>query len=81
MLALIRRGVSIRFVAIEGTLKVVVEDPDDDHFVESAVTAGAEYSVSGDRHLKKIESHDDIRIVASAEFLRLFTDRQAFRGK
>ena len=68
-------------MAIEGTLKVVVEDPDDDHFVESAVTAGPEYRVSGDRHLKKIETHDDIRIVASAEFLRLFTDRQAFRGK
>ena len=75
LLALIRRGINIRFVAIEGTLRVVVDDPDDDPFVECAVTAGAEYIVSGDRHLKKMGCYGDIRIVAPAEFLRLFEDR------
>ena len=75
LLALIRRGINIRFVAIEGTLRVVADDPDDDPFVECAVTAGAEYIVSGDRHLKKLGCFGDIRIVAPAEFLRLFAGR------
>ena len=75
LLALIRRGINIQFVAIEGTLRVVVEDQDDDPFVECAVSAGAEYIVSGDRHLKKLGCYGDIRIVAPAEFLRLFADR------
>jgi len=75
LLALIRRGVNIRFVAIEGSLRVVAEDSDDDPFVECAVTAGAEYIVSGDRHLKKMGYYGDIRIVAPTEFLRLFAER------
>lgn len=75
LLALIRRGINIRFVAFEGTLRVVAEDPNDDPFVECAVTAGADYIVSGDRHLKNIGSYGDIRIVAPTEFLRLFADR------
>ena len=75
LLALIRRGINIRFVAIEGTLRVVAEDPDDDPFVECAVTAGAEYIVSGDRHLKKLGCFGDIKIVSPAEFLRFFGDK------
>jgi len=75
LLVLIRRGINIRFVAIEGSLRVVAEDPDDDPFVECAVTAGAKYIVSGDRHLKKLGCFGDIKIVAPAEFLRLPGDR------
>jgi putative PIN family toxin of toxin-antitoxin system len=75
LLALIRRGINIRFVPIEGTLRVVAADPDDDPFVECALTAGAEHIVSGDRHLKKLGSHGGVRIVSPAEFLRLFATR------
>jgi putative PIN family toxin of toxin-antitoxin system len=76
LLALIRRSINIRFVAIEGTLRAVADDPDDDPFVECAVTAGAQYIVSGDRHLKKLGRFGEIRIVSPADFLRLFEDRQ-----
>jgi predicted nucleic acid-binding protein len=62
-------------VPIEGTLRAVPEDPDDDPFVECAVTAGAEYVVSGDRHLGRLGSFGDVRIVTPAEFLRLFGNR------
>lgn len=75
LLALIRRSINIRFVAIEGTLRAVPDDADDDPFVECAVTAGAEYIVSGDRHLKKLDSFDGIRIVSPSDFMKLFGDK------
>jgi len=75
LLALIRRGINIKFVAIEGTLRVVADDPDDDAFVECAVTAGAEYIVSGDRHLKKLGCFGEVKVIAPAEFLRLFQNK------
>jgi putative PIN family toxin of toxin-antitoxin system len=75
LLALIRRGINIQFVPIEGTLRAVDDDPDDDPFVECALAAGAECIISGDRHLKKLGSFGDVKIVAPAEFLRLFRHR------
>jgi len=50
---------------------LITADPDDNKFVDCAVTAGATYIVSNDRHFRELERYDfpkvDVRTLA--EFL------------
>jgi putative PIN family toxin of toxin-antitoxin system len=50
-------------------LKVVVDDPDDDRVLECAVAGEADYIVSGDRHLLKLESYRGITISTVRSFM------------
>lgn len=61
-------------VGIPGVLKVVSADPDDDAVLECAVTAQAQYVVSGDRHLLDLGTHETISIMKAAEFLAVLRD-------
>lgn len=54
-------------------LHAVGDDPDDDKFIECALTAGAEVVVSGDHHLLDIGEYEGISILSAAEFLAQFT--------
>ena len=49
--------------------EIEIEDPDDLVFIELALEAGAEYIISGDPHLLKLEKYQNIKIVKPAEFL------------
>jgi putative PIN family toxin of toxin-antitoxin system len=60
----------IVWAVIANELRVVLADPDDDKFIECALSTGAAYLVSGDRHLRVLERYQGIRIVSPAEFLR-----------
>ena len=62
---------NIAWTVIENLLHVVHEDPDDDKFIECALAADAGYLVSGDRHLKALESYRGVRILSPAAFLRV----------
>lgn len=63
-----QHGVSIK---PDRTLRVVFADPKDDIFVQTAIAGGAEYIISGDKHLLAIGEHRGIRIVAPATFLAI----------
>jgi putative PIN family toxin of toxin-antitoxin system len=47
----------------------VSEDPEDNKFIECALTCNADYLVSGDRHLLKIKEYAGIKILRASEFL------------
>ena len=51
------------------SLRVVNEDPKDDKFIECAVDGGADFLVSGDRHLLTLGSFQGIPIVTRAMFI------------
>ncbi|UCC86525.1 MAG: putative toxin-antitoxin system toxin component, PIN family [Anaerolineales bacterium] len=54
---------------------IVADDPDDDVFLRCASVAGADYVVSGDRHLLNFSEYAGIRILTDREFLaRFFPD-------
>ncbi|OGU37821.1 MAG: putative toxin-antitoxin system toxin component, PIN family [Ignavibacteria bacterium GWB2_35_12] len=53
-------------------LKVVINDPDDDKFIECAVELGAEYIISGDKDLLSIKQFGNIKIVNPKQFLDIF---------
>jgi putative PIN family toxin of toxin-antitoxin system len=59
-------------VKITKRIKAVNEDPDDDKFVECAASCGADYIVSGDKHLLKLKEYEGIKIISAASFLSFF---------
>jgi len=56
-------------------LDVVKDDQDDNRILECAVSAGSDYTVTGDSHLLKLKRYAGIRIVNVAEFLAVFTQQ------
>ncbi|KKW46208.1 putative toxin-antitoxin system toxin component, PIN family [Candidatus Kaiserbacteria bacterium RIFCSPHIGHO2_02_FULL_59_21] len=54
----------------------VVSDPSDDIFLACALVAGAEFIISGDRHLLKLKTFSDIPIIQPAQFLKRMRRRR-----
>jgi uncharacterized protein len=48
---------------------VIKEDPDDNRVLECAEAGGADYIVSGDRHLLRLKVHSRIPILTARQFL------------
>jgi len=55
-------------------LNVVKDDRQDNKILESAVAAKADYLVTSDRHLLKLEKYKGIRVVTPSGFWRLYED-------
>lgn len=53
------------------TLTIVKDDPDDDKFIECAVTGKADYIVTGDSHLLSLRRVNDISIVSVNDYFNL----------
>ncbi|MBM4310806.1 MAG: putative toxin-antitoxin system toxin component, PIN family [Deltaproteobacteria bacterium] len=53
----------------EAAIRAVRQDPDDDKFIECAVTARATCIVSGDSHLLNLQHYGGIAILSPADFL------------
>ncbi|MHC5717984.1 MAG: putative toxin-antitoxin system toxin component, PIN family [Nostoc sp.] len=60
-----------RLVEIPNSLKVVVDDPDDDMVIECAAVGQATHIITGDKHLLSLNKYQDIYILKSADFLNL----------
>ncbi len=53
----------------------IKEDPDDNKFLECAVSAAVDYIISGDEHLLNVGEFRGIKIVNPADFIRLFDEQ------
>lgn len=53
------------------SIRVISEDPEDDKFIECAISCNADYIISGDRHLINLKEYEGIKIVNSVEFLSI----------
>jgi putative PIN family toxin of toxin-antitoxin system len=69
---LIRRATVVPIIS---NLKVVLEDPDDDVVLNTAISGKADYIVSGDKHLLKIGNYKEIQIISINEFTQILRDR------
>lgn len=56
-------------VPVQGRSGWVAQDPDDDKFIDTALTAGAKLIVSGDRHLLDLDTVEGIEILTARQFL------------
>ncbi len=52
---------------------IIIDDPNDNKFIECAIEADAEFIISGDSHLLNIREYGTIKIVNVAEFLENFS--------
>lgn len=66
---LILFAVNSSFVTVNKWFKLSA-DPDDDKFIECAVSGKAKYIVSGDTHLLDLRSVLNIEIISPANFLK-----------
>ena len=61
-------------VEITGKVKVIVDDPDDNAILETAIVGDANYLISGDPHLLKLKEFAKVKIVTASEFLGVYND-------
>lgn len=54
------------------SINAVSEDPDDNKFIECAVKAKVDYLITGDKHLLKLDSYREVKILTPSDFLKLF---------
>ncbi|MFP9062513.1 putative toxin-antitoxin system toxin component, PIN family [Natrialbaceae archaeon A-chndr2] len=62
------------FVEPNEEITAVVDDPDDDKFLEAAIAGNVDYLVSGDKHLLTLESFRGIEIVTPRTFYTLLSE-------
>lgn len=55
-------------------LDVIPEDPEDNKFIECAITGKANYIVTGDSHLLALQDYQGIRILTPAAFLSVLSE-------
>lgn len=63
------------FIESRKRITFIDEDPDDNKLLECAIEAKAEYIISGDPHLLRLNKFKDIKIIGADEFLNIFSKR------
>jgi hypothetical protein len=74
LLSLFEQGFHVLFSAQTPKLNIVLDDPDDNKFIECAVALNAGFLVSGDKQLTAIKDYMRIKIISPKEFLGLARD-------
>lgn len=64
-------------VKISRRVSVIDDDPDDNKFIECALSSMSGFIISGDKHLLKLGYYKGIEIVRAAEFLSIISKRIA----
>ena len=59
------------FVTTSKKIYAVKDDPSDNKFLECAIEANADYIITGDKHLKKLDKFEGIKIVNPKTFLNI----------
>ena len=60
------------FVPTGTRLDIIEKDPEDNKFLECAVTARADFVISGDAHLLEFSGFRRIKILSPADFLKQY---------
>lgn len=71
LLRLFKKKNNIIYIASTPKFNLIKDDPSDNKFIECAVTAQAQYIISGDKHLLNLEMFRNIRIISSLDFLNI----------
>ena len=58
-------------VEITNTVSGICKDPDDDKFIACALSASADFIVSGDKALCDVVTHKSIKIISASHLLKI----------
>jgi len=61
-------------VEIKERVVIVKEDFKDNKIIECAISASADFIISGDNHLLKIKNYNNIKILNSSDFLKVLSN-------
>lgn len=62
----------VKIYSCKTAVRIIKEDPSDDKFLACALASGADFIISGDKHLLKLKSFQNIPIITPREFLNRF---------
>ncbi|MEZ2228303.1 MAG: putative toxin-antitoxin system toxin component, PIN family [Microcoleus sp.] len=62
----------VKIVEIYQVEKIVINDPDDDQVLACAISANANYIISGDQDLLTLKIYQNIPIVTAREFMKIW---------
>jgi putative PIN family toxin of toxin-antitoxin system len=62
----------VKIVDIYSVEKIVINAPDDDQVLASAISANADYIISGDQDLLTLKLYQNIPIVTPREFMKIW---------
>jgi uncharacterized protein len=62
----------VKIVDIYYGEKIVLNDPDEDQVLACAISANADYIISGDRDLLTLKLYQNIPIVTATEFMKIW---------
>ncbi len=66
----------VHFVKVTKHVKIVLKHPADNKFIDCALEAKANYIISGDKHLLKVDSYKKIPIISVSNFLQILETKQ-----
>jgi len=69
LLSLFAKGGNTLFTSSTEPVSLIADDPDDNKFIECAISLNAEYIISGDKHLLKIKKYLNIKILSPLDFM------------
>jgi len=72
LLSLFKRGFNMLFTTKTPKVKVVKDDPDEDKFIECALSLKAEVIVTGDKAIEAVGEYMGIKILTPQRFLKSF---------
>ena len=64
-----------KMVSVHSISRVILEDPDDDIVLNTALSGKADYIVSGDKHLLKVACYKKMQIVSVNEFSQIIAKK------
>lgn len=56
-------------------VQAIQSDPEDNHVIEAALAARAEFIISGDKHLLKLAKWEGVHVVSPAQFVKSIIGR------
>lgn len=78
-LGALRRWATV--VPLEGTVRDVVSDPNDDPIIETAVRGNAEYLITSDKRVRAVTTYQNVQIVTPQEFLAVLQNPKREDGQ
>lgn len=72
---LFAEGYNSIFTSKTPNINIVVDDPDDNKFIECAVELDCKFIISGDKHLKDIKKYIDTVIMAPRDFIDFYNTK------
>lgn len=62
----------VNYVSPGKKLSIIEKDPEDNKFIECALESGADFIISGDKHLLELEKFQKIKILTPTDFLKKY---------